>query len=88
MNIRNIYKISGYLSLVTGVLAAISISRGYWIKYGIMLSIAGFVLAGVNIFLNMKYFSDEEKWPKGYLGMFLNSLPVIFLMLIIFKFKK
>jgi hypothetical protein len=57
-------------------------------RYGMGLAILGFIFATVNIFLNAKYFSEQEKYPKGYLGMFLSSLPVIFLLLIIFKFKK
>lgn len=88
MNIRRIHNLTGYLSIVIGIVAAICISRIQWMYYGIALAMLGFISAGINIFLNEKYFRDDESWPKGYIGMFLSSLPVIFLMLIIFKFKK
>jgi len=52
------------------------------------LGFFGMLLAILNIFLNAKYFSDQEKTPKGLFGLFLSSMPIIFMMLIIFKFKK
>lgn len=88
MNVKSLYKLSGYLSIVTGILATLCITRIQYMYYGVGLSIFGFIFAVINIFLNEKYYSEQVKFSKGYLGMFLNSLPVIFLMLIIFKFKK
>ena len=55
--------------------------------YGIGLSIIGFIISGINIYMNVKYFSHEEKYPKGYWGMLLSSLPVLFMLFVIFKFK-
>lgn len=88
MNVKVIYKLTGYLSIAIGILAALSIYRIHYLYYGIALAIFGFVFAGINIFLNAKHYYEQEKYPKGYLGMFLSSLPVIFMMLVIFKFKK
>jgi len=88
MNVKVIYKFSGYLSIVIGILAVLCIYRIQYMYYGVILSILGFIFAGINIFLNAKHYFEQEKYPKGYLGMFLSSLPVIFMMLIIFKFKK
>lgn len=85
---RAVYKTTGYLSIMVGVAAALCIFKIQHLYYGMGFAILGFLLSTVNIFLNTKYYFDEEKWPKGYLGMFLSSLPVIFLMLVIFKFKK
>jgi len=82
-----VYKLSGYASIAVGLAATLCISRIEWMYYGIGLSILGFLFSGVNIFLNVKYYSEDEGYSKGYIGMFLNSLPVIFLMLIIFKFR-
>ncbi len=88
MNGLNIlYKFSGYGSIAVGLCATLCISRIEWMYYGIALSILGFILSGTNIFLNVKYYSEDEGYAKGYIGMFLSSLPVIFLMLIIFKFR-
>ncbi|WP_317898442.1 hypothetical protein [Aurantibacillus circumpalustris] len=88
MNVKSVYKLSGYLSIVVGIIAVLCIYRIQYMYYGVALSILGFIFASINIFLNEKHYFEQEKYPKGYIGMFLSSLPVIFLMLIIFKFKK
>lgn len=88
MNVKVIYKLTGYLSIGIGILATLSIYRIQYLYYGIALAIFGFVFASINIFLNAKHYYEQEKYPKGYLGMFLSSLPVIFMMLVIFKFRK
>jgi hypothetical protein len=88
MNVKFIYKLSGYLSIVVGIIATLCIYRVRYLPYAIGLSILGFILATINVFLNSKHYFDQEKFPKGYWGMFLSSLPVLFMMLIIFKFKK
>ena len=88
MSVKFIYRFTGYFSIVVGLSAFLSIYRAQFLYYGIGLSILGFLTAGVNIFLNARYFSEQEKYPKGYIGMFLSSLPVIFVMLLIYKFGK
>jgi hypothetical protein len=88
MNVKHVYRITGYLSIVIGAIAFLSIYRAQFLYYGIALSIAGFIVAGINIFLNAKYYSEQEKYPKGYIGMFLSSLPVLFVMFFIFKYGK
>lgn len=88
MNVKRVYVLSGWLSVAVGILAALSIYRMQFLFYGIALSAIGFTLAATNLYLNAKYFSEQEKFPKGYLGLFLSSLPVIFMLLIIFKFRK
>lgn len=87
MNLKSIYFISGYLSLIVGILAAFCIYRIQYITIGIGLAILGFICSGINIYLNTKYFYDLEKYPKGYLGMVFSSLPVLFMMFVIYKFK-
>lgn len=87
MNVKVIYIVTGYLSIAVGILAALCIYRIQFMFYGVALAILGFLIAGINIFLNSKYYAEQEKFPKGYLGMFLSSLPVIFMLLIIFKFR-
>jgi hypothetical protein len=88
MNVKVVYKVTGYLSIIIGITATLCIYRIQYMYYGVGLAILGFLVASINIFLNSKYYYEQEKYPKGYLGMFLSSLPVIFMMLIIFKFKK
>jgi hypothetical protein len=88
MNIQTLYKFSGYLSIIIGIAATMCMYRIQYLYYGVGLSIIGFIFSGMNIFLNAKYFNEYEKYPKGYFGMLLSSLPVIFIMLVIFKFQK
>ena len=78
----------GYLSLAVGVLAALCIFKIQNMFYGISLSILGFIISGINIYLNTKYYSEQEKYPKGYMGMLLSSLPILFLLFVIFRFKR
>jgi len=88
MPVNKIYIWSGYLSVAIGILATLGISRIGWMYYAVALGFLGMILAIINIFLNTKYFSDQEKTPKGLFGLFFSSLPIIFMMLIIFRFKK
>jgi hypothetical protein len=53
-----------------------------------MLAILGFIFSGLNIYLNNKYEFEETKWPKGYLGMVLSSIPVLFMLFVVLKYKK
>jgi len=87
MNPERWYKLTGYLSLIFGVLAAASVYKITLLYYGIPLAFLGFSFSGANIFLQTKHEFEPGKFAKGYLGMFLSSLPVIFLMVVIFKFK-
>ena len=85
MSHRFFYKALGYLSLLIGILATLSIYRIQFAFFGIALGILGFIVSGINIFLNTKYYSEEEKYPKGYLGMVLSSIPVLFMLFVIMK---
>ncbi len=88
MSHRLLYKALGYLSIGVGIAASLCIYKPWLMMYGIALALLGFILAGINIFLNMKYYSEEEAYPKGFLGMFLSSLPVLFMLFMIFKSKQ
>ena len=85
MDVKLIYRVTGYLSIALGAIAFLSIYRAQFLYYGIGISILGFITATINIFLNAKYYSEWEKYPKGYIGMFLSSLPVIFVLLFIIR---
>ena len=87
MSHRLFYKILGYLSILIGIFAALSIYRIQFAFYGIALGIVGFIVSGINIFLNTKYYYEEEKYPKGYLGMVLSSLPVLFMLFVIMRHR-
>jgi len=88
MSHYNLYRLLGYLSIVIGLAAAGCIFQIQNMFYGIALSIVGFIVSGLNIYLNTKYYYEEEKYPKGYFGMLFSSLPILFMMFVIFKFRK
>ena len=87
MYTKLIYKVSGWLSLIIGLLCTLSIYQVRYVYYGVGLAILGFVFAGINIFLNQKFEFDEVKWPKCYIGMLLSSIPILFLLFVILKFR-
>ena len=87
MSHKFVYKTLGYLSVLIGIFAALSIYRIQFAFYGIALGILGFILSGINIFLNTKFYSDEEKYPTGYIGMVLSSVPVLFMLIVIMKHR-
>jgi hypothetical protein len=85
MNLNLVYKLCGYLSLVIGIAASLCIYRPGLMVFAMGFTLLGFILGSVNVFLNAKYFWQEEKFPKGYIGIFLSSLPVLFMLFMIFK---
>lgn len=83
MDPRRLYVVTGYVSVIVGIVSAASAWQPQFLFYGIGLSILGFACAGTNIVLNAKYEYEGEKFPRGYWGLFLNSLPVVFLILMV-----
>lgn len=88
MNLNFIYKLTGYLSVIIGLCAAGCTYRPILMVYAIGFSMLGFLVGGVNVFLNVKYFSESEKYPKGYTGIFLSSLPVLFMIYMIVQSRR
>lgn len=85
MNPKAVYILCGYFSVAAGIGAILCSYQ--MMLYALMLSAAGFITATVNIFLNVKNSYDDEKFPKGYLGMFLSSIPILFLFVVKIKFS-
>lgn len=84
MNPNLLYRISGIASLVFGLASACCLVDIRAIFYGLIMTMFGFIFSGINIFLNAKYELSSQKLSLGYIGMFLSSLPVIFLMYVLF----
>lgn len=78
MSIYRLYILTGYLSVLAGVISVMGISRIKWLYMACGIGALGMVLGIINIFLNTRYFSDSEKMPKGYFGLFLSALPIVF----------
>jgi len=85
MNLFKVYKFSGIISLICGILAAICLVSIRTVPIGLFFSVLGFILSGINVFLDAKHEFSGKKYPLGYAGMILSSLPVIFLMIMIFR---
>ena len=85
MSIYKLYKYSGIASLVLGVVAACCLISIKTVPMGLVFSILGFIVAGINVFLDAKHEYSGKKYPLGYAGMILSSLPVVFLMIMIFR---
>ena len=79
-----LYKIAGKLSIIFGVIGAVCLVNIRTVPVALLLAITGFVFAGVNIFLDAKYEINDRKFPLGFIGMILSSIPVLFLLAFIF----
>ena len=85
MSLFKVYKFSGILSLIFGIIGACCLVSIRTVPIGLLFSILGFITAGINVFLDTKHEFSGKKYPLGYAGMILSSLPVMFLMIMIFR---
>lgn len=85
MSLFKVYKFSGIISLIFGIIAACCLVSIKTVPIGLLFSILGFITAGINVFLGTKHELSGKKYPLGYAGMILSSLPVVFLMIMIFR---
>lgn len=87
----NLYKSTGYLSLVFGVLCCLFIvllvitDNPLFLMLSLINTFLGFVSAIINIFLNAKYEISKKNFSMGFAGLILSSVPVAFLMILILK---
>ncbi len=86
-----LYEISGKLSLFFGIASCTFIILGaikpnsLYLMFSLINTILGFVFSIINIYLNAKYEIEKKKFTLGFGGLILSSVPVIFLMLMIFN---
>ena len=85
MNPKTIYKISGIVSVIVGIFATLCVMDIKLTFLGLLFAITGFIFSSINIFLNAKHEFTEGKFSLGYIGMIFSSVPVVFLMLVIFR---
>lgn len=81
----NLFKIAGYLSILFGSIAALCLINPYWLFFALLFAIIGFVFSTITIYLNAKYEITKGNFCLGYVGVLLASIPVVFLMVLIFK---
>ena len=84
---RKLNKALSYIALACGILAALSCVSMSLILYGMFCSIVGMLFSIIVIFQRTKYF-DGTKWNHpSIIAMFLSSVPILYLITIIFIFK-
>lgn len=81
----NLFKLSGFLSIAFGLTASLTLINPYLLFYSLLSAIIGFVFSTINIYLNAKYEITKSFFSLGYIGVVLSSIPVIFLMVLIFR---
>ena len=78
------YRITGYLSLGFGILAALSIYKVQFLIPGMLCCILGFGASIINIFIQTKYQMEKRVFTRAHLGILLSSVPVIYILIIVF----
>lgn len=86
MLVYRLYRLTGYLSLLAGIFSVMGMARIKWLYMASGIGALAMILGIINIFINARFFSESEKIPKGYFGLFLGALPIVFTLLV-FKLK-
>lgn len=81
----NLFKLSGISSIVFGGVACLALINPYYLFFALLFAILGFAAATVNIYLNAKYEITKGNFSLGHIGVLLSSVPVVFLLVLIFK---
>lgn len=82
------FQLLGYGSLICGLFAMVSLFRISWLLPGMGLSFLGFGFGIAQLLIQQRHGFTQYKWPLAYWGMFLSSLPVLFVLLVVFKMQK
>ena len=81
------YRITSYLSLGLGILAALSVLKVQFLLPGMVCCILGFGASIINIFIQTKYQMEKRTFTRAHAGILLSSVPVIYILVIVFIFK-
>jgi len=81
------YRATSYLSLIFGGLAALSVISTQFLFIGLIFSILGFAASIFNIFVQTKYQMEKRLFTKAHLGLFLSSVPVLYMIILVLVFK-
>ena len=85
MKAYQLYVWLGRLSVCFGILALISLFRIQWLLPGTAASFLGFSCGVIQLIIQQRHAFTQYKWPLAYWGMFLSSLPVLFILFVVFK---
>lgn len=87
MDPKIVFKASGIISVIIGILASLCLINVRLIFPGLILAILGFLSSGINIFLNEKYDFSNGRYSIGFIGMIFSSVPVLFIMYMAFSHR-
>jgi energy-converting hydrogenase Eha subunit H len=83
----SMYKIISNISLIIGALATGTIFFHDFLLIGLFLSLLGFMASIFAIFYETKYQMQRRLFSKSFIGLFLSSIPVLYIMIVILIFK-
>lgn len=81
----NLFKISGYASVIFGAAAALTLINPFWLFFALLFAIIGFIFSTINIYINAKYEVSKSNYCLGHIGVILSSIPVIVLLIFILR---
>jgi hypothetical protein len=81
------YNLISNLSIFFGSLATISICFNNLFLLALLLSLFGFIASVFAIFYETKYQIDRKLFSKSFIGLFLSSIPVLYIVFAIMVFK-
>lgn len=78
----------GTISLILGVAASLlCLVPGIGLLIAIIVGFFGLLVSNVYIFLNTRHQINKKTITPGLIGLFLNSTPVLFILIVILKQK-
>ncbi len=80
-------KVLTYFAVIFSVLAALSIVSISLLKWGMFCAIAGIICSVFVIFRRMQYMLEIKWYHPAIIALLLSSVPIIYLITIIFIFK-
>jgi hypothetical protein len=82
------YKTISNLSVIIGALAACTIFFNDFLLIGLFISLLGFISSIFAIFYETKYQMEKKFFSKSFIGLFLSSIPVLYIIIVIAVFKE
>ncbi|MEO8759539.1 MAG: hypothetical protein ABI388_01080 [Bacteroidia bacterium] len=76
-----------FFAVIFGVLAALSCLSISLLKWGMFCAIAGIICSVFVVFRRTQYQLETKWYHPAIIALFLSSIPVIYLVTIIFIFK-
>ena len=76
-------KILGIISVAIGIIAALICLAPYGVFLSLPIGFIGMICSCIYIFIDTKNEINTKKFTAGVFGVILNSLPILFMLIII-----